>query len=49
MPSVAVSVCLHCGYPVADPEFIRDEGVMRAVVLVCRRCGEASLLSWPHE
>ena len=45
---VASSVCKDCGYTEADPEFIRDNGVLRAVLLVCRWCGGVSMLSWPE-
>lgn len=44
---VASTVCPTCGYPEADPEHIREKGVLRAVILTCRLCGTATMLSWP--
>lgn len=45
---VASSVCLVCGWPEADPEFFREDGILRMVSLTCRRCGTVSVLSWPE-
>jgi ribosomal protein L37E len=47
MPPTVAAVCPHCGWPEHDPDFIREEGVMIAVVMTCRRCGESSMLTWP--
>jgi hypothetical protein len=49
VPPTVAAVCPHCGWPEHDPDFIREEGVLVAVVMTCRRCGESSMLTWPNE
>lgn len=44
---VASTVCPTCGHPEADPEFFREDGVLRMVSLTCRLCGNVNVLSWP--